>query len=139
MSWHYTDGDCFYADGASYRLSHGTMAYCGAYPPENIQSRRRSLAGMGGPVIRDDQRREERPAYGPTRQPEFVPDRAAILYGLRQHGIDAPQSVGIKQETIRKLLDGSTRRPTASLMMQLARLFDCDVEDLMREARDGDD
>lgn len=75
-----------------------------------------------------------RPAYEPTRLPEFVPDRAAILYGLRQHGIDSPQSVGIKQETIRKLLDGSTRRPTASLMMQLARLFDCDVEDLMKEA-----
>lgn len=24
-----------------------------------------------------------RPAYGPTKLPEFVPDRAAILYGLR--------------------------------------------------------
>lgn len=33
-----------------------------------------------------------------------------------------------------ELLDGSTMRPTASLMMQLARLFECDVEDLMREA-----
>lgn len=77
---------------------------------------------------------EDRPAYRPTKLPEFVPDRAAILYGLRQHGIDAPQSVGIKQETIRKLLDGSTRRPTASLMIKLARLFECDVEDLMREA-----
>lgn len=85
-------------------------------------------------MISDDERREERPAYGPTRLPEFVPDRAAILYGLRQHGIDAPQSVGIKKETIKRLLDGSTRRPTASLMMQLARLFGCDVEDLMREA-----
>ena len=73
-------------------------------------------------------------ANAPTHLPEYVPDRAAILYGLRQHGIDAPQSVGIKKETIRKLLDGSTRRPTASLMMQLAPLFDCDVEDLMREA-----
>lgn len=85
-------------------------------------------------IATDDKLREDRPAYVPTRLPEFVPNRAAILYGLRQHGIDAPQSVGIKQETIRKLLDGSTRRPTASLMMQLARLFDCDVEDLMMEA-----
>ena len=85
-------------------------------------------------MIGDEGRREERPAYGPTQLPEFVPDRAAILYGLRQHGIDAPQSVGIKKETIKRLLDGSTRRPTASLMMQLARLFECDVEDLMREA-----
>ena len=85
-------------------------------------------------MISDSEHREERPAYGPTRLPEFVPDRAAILYGLRQHGIDAPQSVGIKKETIKRLLDGSTRRPTASLMMQLARLFGCDVEDLMREA-----
>lgn len=135
MSWYYTDGDCFYADSACYHLSHGTMAYCGMYPPENIRRRCRALARMGGPVIRDDQCREERPAYVPTQLPEFVPDRAAILYGLRQHGIDAPQSVGIKQETIRKLLDGSTKRPTASLMMQLARLFDCDVEDLMEEAR----
>lgn len=75
-----------------------------------------------------------RPAYGPTKLPEFVPDRAAILYGLRQRGIDSPQEVGIKATTIRRLLDGSTRRPTASLMMQLARLFDCDVEDLMKEA-----
>ena len=75
-----------------------------------------------------------RPAYNPTRLPEFVPDREAILYGLRQHGIDSPREVGIKQSTIRRLLDGSTRRPTASLMMQLARLFECDVEDLMREA-----
>lgn len=75
-----------------------------------------------------------RSAHGPTKLPEFVPDRAAILYGLRRCGIDAPQSVGIKQETIRKILDGSTRRPTASLMMQLARLFECDVEDLMKEA-----
>ena len=82
----------------------------------------------------DGGRREGRLAYEPTRQPEFVPDRAAILYGLRQHGIDAPVSVGVKRETIRKLLDGSTTRPTASLMMQLARLFDCEVEDLMREA-----
>lgn len=63
-----------------------------------------------------------------------MPDRAAILYGLSKFGIDAPQSVGIKRETIRKLLDGSTTRPTASLMMRLARLFECDVEDLMREA-----
>ena len=70
----------------------------------------------------------------PTRLPEFVPDRAAILYGLRKFGIDAPQSVGIKRETIRELLDGSTTRPTASLMMQLARLFECGVEDLMSEA-----
>ena len=77
---------------------------------------------------------EERPAYEPTQLPEFVPDRDAILYGLRQHGIDAPQGVGIKRETIKRLLGGSTRRPTASLMMQLARLFECDVEDLMREA-----
>lgn len=116
-----TSGDCYYADAARYHLIHGTKPYYGLCPPENIR------------------RREERPAYEPTRLPEFVPDRAAILYGLRQHGIDAPQSVGIKQETIRKLLDGRTRRPTASLMMQLARLFDCEVEDLMREARDGDD
>lgn len=136
MSWYYTDGDDFYADGICYRLSHGTMVNSGLYPPENIRRLCRAQAGMGGPVIRDDQCREERPAYGPTQLPEFVPDRVAILYGLRQHGIDAPQSVGIKQETIRKLLDGSTRRPTASLMMQLARLFDCDVEDLMREARE---
>ena len=134
MTWYFTNGDCLYADGNCYQLSQGTMAYCGLYPPENIRRRCRALARMGGPVISDDQRREERPAYGPTQLPEFVPDRAAILYGLRQHGIDAPQSVGIKQETIRKLLDGSTRRPTASLMMQLARLFDCEVEDLMREA-----
>lgn len=76
----------------------------------------------------------ERTAYKPTRQPKFVPDRVAILYGLRKFGIDAPQTVGIKRETIRKLLDGSTTRPTASLMMRLARLFKCDVEDLMREA-----
>lgn len=82
----------------------------------------------------DDKRREERPAYRPTQLPEFVPDCDAILYGLRQHGIDAPESVGIKRETVNRLLDGSTRRPTASLMMQLARLFECDVEDLMREA-----
>lgn len=82
----------------------------------------------------DGGRREGRLAYEPTRQPEFVPDRAAILYGLRKYGIDAPVSVGAKRETIRKLLDGSTTRPTASLMMQLARLFDCEVEDLMREA-----
>ena len=54
--------------------------------------------------------------------------------GECEFGIDAPQSVGIKRETIRKLLDGSTTRPTASLMMRLARLFECDVEDLMREA-----
>ena len=73
-------------------------------------------------------------ANEPTRLPEFVPDRAAILYGLRKFGIDAPQSVGIKRETIRKMLDGSTTRPTASLMMLIARLFDCEVEDLMREA-----
>lgn len=77
---------------------------------------------------------EERTAYRPTNLPEIVPDRDAILYGLRQHGIDAPESVGIKRETVNRLLDGSTRRPTASLMMQLARLFECDVEDLMREA-----
>lgn len=63
-----------------------------------------------------------------------MPDRAAILYGLRKYGIDAPVSVGVKRETIRKLLDGSTTRPTASLMMQLARLFECGVEDLMMEA-----
>lgn len=44
------------------------------------------------------------------------------------------QGAGIKQETIRRLLDGSTTRPTASLMMQLARLFECGAEDLMREA-----
>ena len=43
-------------------------------------------------------------------------------------------SVGVKRETIRKLLDGSTTRPTASLMMQLARLFECGVKDLMRQA-----
>lgn len=73
-------------------------------------------------------------AYRPTNLPEFVPDRYAIIYGLRQHGIDAPESVGIKRETVNRLLDGSTRRPSASLMMQLARLFGCDVEDLMREA-----
>ena len=71
--------------------------------------------------------------YLPTNRPEFVPNRDAILYGLRRYGIDSPQTVVIKQSTIRKLLDGSTRRPTASLMMQLARLFDCDVEDLMEE------
>lgn len=76
----------------------------------------------------------ERTASKPTRTPEFVPDRVAILYGLRKFGIDAPQTVGIRRETIRKLLDGGTMRPTASLMMQLARLFECDVEDLMREA-----
>lgn len=111
-----TNGDCYYVDGARYHPIHGTKPHYGLCMPENIR------------------RSEERPAYEPTRQPEYVPDRAAILYGLRQHGIDAPQSVGIKQETIRKLLDGSTRRPTASLMMQLARLFDCEVEDLMREA-----
>lgn len=56
------------------------------------------------------------------------------LYGLRKFGIDAPQSVGVKRETVERLIDGSTRRPTASLMMQLARLFECGVEDLMREA-----
>lgn len=71
--------------------------------------------------------------YLPTSRPEFVPNREAILYGLRRYGIDSPQTVGIKQATIRRLLDGSTRRPTASLMMQLARLFECDVEDLMEE------
>lgn len=135
MSWYYTDGDDFYADGNCYQLSHGTMAYCGlSYPPEDIRRLCRAHAEMGGPVIGDDRRHGERPAYGPTQLPEFVPDRAAILYGLRQHGIDAPQSVGIKRETIKRLLDGSTRRPTVSLMMQLARLFECDVEDLMREA-----
>ena len=116
-----TSGDCYHEGGARGHLIHGTKPCYGLCPPENLR------------------RREERTAYAPTRLPEFVPDRAAILYGLRQHGIDAPQSVGIKQETMRKLLDGSTRRPTASLMMQLARLFDCEVEDLMREARDGDD
>lgn len=116
-----TSGDCRYAGDARCHLIHGTRPHYGLCPPENLR------------------RREEQPAYAPTRLPEFVPDRAAILYGLRQHGIDAPQSVGIKQETIRRLLDGSTRRPTASLMMQLARLFDCEVEDLMRRARDGED
>ncbi len=93
--------------------------------------------------------REERPAYGPTRQPEYVPDRAAARVRARPRGNPlraAParhrrsaERRDQERETIRKLLDGSTRRPTASLMMQLARLFDCEVEDLMREARDGDD
>lgn len=81
-------------------------------------------------MISDGGRREGRPSYEPTRLPEFVPDREAILYGLRKFGIDAPQSVGVKRETVERLIDGSTRRPTASLMMQLARLFDCEVEDL---------
>lgn len=84
-------------------------------------------------MISNSEHCKKRLAYRPTRLPEFVPDRAAILYGLRQHDIDAPQIAGIKRETIEKLLDGSTRRPTASLMMQLARLLDCDVEDLMME------
>lgn len=48
------------------------------------------------------------------------------------HGCD--RALSISRETIRKLLDGSTTRPTALLMMQLARLFECGVEDLMREA-----
>lgn len=69
----------------------------------------------------------------PTSQPEFVPNREAILYGLRRYGIDSPQTVGIKQATIRNLLDGSTKRPTASLIMQLAQVFECGVEDLMEE------
>ena len=105
-------------------------------PTYEVFDQMADLIDSGGEktMISDSEHREERPAYRPTNLPEFVPDRAAILYGLRQHGIDAPESVGIKRETIRKLLDGSTRRPTASLMMQLARLFDCDVEDLMREA-----
>lgn len=85
-------------------------------------------------MISDGGRREGRPSYEQTRLPEFVPDREAILYGLRKFGIDAPQSVGVKRETVERLIDGSTRRPTASLMMQLARLFECSVEDLMREA-----
>lgn len=38
MSWsYYTDGDCLYADGNCYQLRHGTMAYCGLCPPENIR------------------------------------------------------------------------------------------------------
>lgn len=73
-------------------------------------------------------------ANGPTKLPEYVPDRAAILYGLRKYGVDAPMGVGVKRETVERLIDGSTTRPTASLMMQLARLFDCEVEDLMKEA-----
>lgn len=82
----------------------------------------------------DDGRCGRRGACGRQRLPEFVPDRAAILYGLRKFGIDAPMSVGVKRETVERLIDGSTTRPTASLMMQLARLFECSVEDLMREA-----
>ena len=61
MSWYYTDGDDFYADGICYRLSHGTMVNSGMCPPESIRRLCRAQAGMGGPVTRDDQRREERP------------------------------------------------------------------------------